>query len=99
LAGHARGFAILSEHHSSPDLSQFGTHLPHSILDTLLEFYFGSADNNEAINGYTELAFELVWLCVARSPVRREIEIVSPGVEKPGGQKGGAGRVASSIRL
>jgi len=29
----------------------------------LLEFYFGSADNNEAINGYTELAFELVWLC------------------------------------
>jgi hypothetical protein len=34
----------------------------------LLEFYFASADNIEAINGYTELAFELVWLFVRSIP-------------------------------
>jgi hypothetical protein len=60
------------EVHSSPCLSHSGTYLPYSTLDTPLEFCASSILIYEAINGYTELAFELVWLAISPFPVRRD---------------------------
>jgi hypothetical protein len=45
-------------------LSQIGTYLPYSSLDTSFEFYFCSILIYDAITGYTEFAFERVWLLV-----------------------------------
>jgi len=61
---------------------QFGTLLPHSTLDTLLEIYFPSILICEPVSGYTEFAFEHVWLVSQPIPVRREREVCFLGTQK-----------------
>src|SRR5580700_11375670 len=58
---------------------QFGTQLPHSTLDTSLQIYFSSIPICEPVNGYTEFAFEHVWLVSQPITVRREVEVCFPG--------------------
>jgi hypothetical protein len=79
--------------------SQTGTYLPHSTLDTPPDFCIRSQPLIERCPSYTELAFEPVWLVSYPFPVRRDQKFVCLDAEKSKGQKGGAGRVASSNGL
>lgn len=69
-------------------MSRFGTSLPHSSLDTPPEFYVASIHISEPITGYTEFAFERVWLSVNPSPFGVNSKFVSWGAdESPGDGK------------
>jgi hypothetical protein len=61
------------------------TYLPDSTLDTPYDFCFLSIRICEPYTGYTELAFERVWLTIIPSPVRREIGSLFPGRKKTHG--------------
>ena len=60
-------------------LSRFGTYLGHSILDTSAQFCASCGLMHEAAKGYTELAFEGIWLVSRQPPVRREFEFCISG--------------------
>jgi hypothetical protein len=66
-------------------MSHFGTSLPHSSLDTSPEFYSASIHLLEPITGYTEFAFEHVWLSVNPSGFGVNVKFVSWGAEKAQG--------------
>jgi len=54
-------------------MPQLGIYLPHSTLDTSHKIYSSSILIYQPINGYTELAFEHVWLFSYSIPVQREL--------------------------